>query len=142
MKLIINGQEMDVPEAEEFEGVLITKMTADEREGYLKAGCDPACHACFALIPEGEDYGYVEVLSAEEAATHGLKPNAIHGMFCGGCVRGRAKLLPKEFEYMLARVRAGEQVDPPDLRKKAPPPASPMPKGRGCFRVGGRILAS
>lgn len=140
MKLIINGEEVDVPEAEEFEGVLITKMTADERESYLKSGCDPACHACFALIPEGEEYGYVQVLSAEDAASRGLTARPVHGMFCGACVRSRAELPPKEFEYMLARVKAGEQLDPPDLRKKALPP-SPMPKGRGCFRVGGRILA-
>ena len=133
MKVNINGTEVEIPDVEMYDGVVILKMSGSERQHYLAHGCDPACHACFALIPEGDDYGYVEVLSQEEATRRGIGSDGVNGMFCGACVRAKKQLPPDEFEHMLGRV--GARRDTP----AAPDPA-PMPKGRGCFMVDGRII--
>lgn len=144
--------EGSVFDSEIVNGVILTPMTEAERAHYLEHGCDPACHACFALIPVGEEYGYVEVLSADEAVSHGLSRNGVQGMFCGNCVREGRRLSEEEFAHMLARTRAGEPVDPPDPRreqnasrkkavmKRLDRTERAMPEGRGCFLVGGKIV--
>jgi len=116
---------------------VLMPMTAEAREHYLAAGCDPACHICGEKISVGDWYGMQTFVAEEElfTITHGVMRANITGTACAPCIRAKKAWPEEERKKMMARL---SRVLPPPAKPSEPKPKpEPRPVHRGCFFVNG-----